>query len=190
MCARISRSILLLTGLLLTTAAGAADGPLTEEQVCDFIATRVASNHLQEYFKRNADDYSDAPRAFFKARDAMLRAQGWTVDGYEATRQRIHAAISGIRSAQEVEEEQAELDERIAGIRANSYFSDEQKEQMIAVERRLVQARLDQAAPTRRDWPAVKPQLQRLERLIDWVAMNIEEPPRDCEGKVIAAPTP
>ena len=118
--------------------------PFNRAKVAHWIRTRIATNHLQNRMRANAERYDSVVQAFFRKREAMLEAAGWTVEGFEATEKRIMRAQGGIELAQQEDRDG---------------YGQEQIE------------------ASREDWPAVRPLLDELEQLTDWVAGNVEEPP-------------
>jgi hypothetical protein len=118
--------------------------PFNRAKVDHWIRTRIATNHLQNRMRANAERYDSVVQAFFRKREAMLEAAGWTVEGFEATEKRIMRAQGGIELAQQEDRDG---------------YGQEQIE------------------ASREDWPAVRPLLDELEQLTDWVAGNVEEPP-------------
>lgn len=183
-------TLFLLAALSMPHAAVAADQPLTEEEVCDFIETRIASHHLQLYFIRNTDKFNDAPRAFFKERDMMLRDMGWTVEEYEARRDRVNEARSYMEQVDRLEKRKEKLPEREKEIRSMTFVSEEKREEMIEAERKSLDEQMARYTSNRKDWPAVRPQLERMEHLTDWVAMNVPNPPLGCDGEEVEVPPP
>ena len=163
--------------------------PLTEEKVCDYIAMRIETNHLQEEFKRNASRYDDVPRAFFQARNELLRERGWGVEEFEATQERIINAQTGMDIAADLEARADERAEERREIENNAYLSEQQKQQMIAMQEELYRAELAQVESTKADWPAVRPHRERLEHLTAWIAGNTPEPPAGCDGREVTAPS-
>lgn len=177
----LSRISTLVISILLSAGAHASPAPLTEAKVCDYIETRIATNRLQEKFKRNADKHDDVPRAFFKARNEMLADRGWRVDDFEQTQRRIINAENGIKESRKLDERADERKAEREEIRNNPHFTEEQKEQMLRMQRELYKAERGMADQSRPDWPAVRPWLDKLEKLTSWIAGNIDEAPAPCE---------
>lgn len=171
----------LVISVLLSAGAHASPAPLTEDKVCDYIETRIATNRLQEKFKRNADQYDDVPRAFFKARNEMLAERGWRVDDFEQTQRRIINAGNGIKETRKLDDRADERKKEREEIRNNPHFTEEQKEQMLRMQRELYKAERGMADQSRPDWAAVEPWLDKLDKLTSWIAGNIDEPPAPCE---------
>ncbi|MDN3553145.1 Ig-like domain-containing protein [Halomonas almeriensis] len=119
--------------------------PFNRTKVRNWIKARIAINRLQDTMRANAGDYEQLISAFYRKREALLEQAGWTVEDFEATRDRISNAEVGIELAQEED--------------APDYGK-------------------NQIEKTRADWPAVKPYLDELEHLTNWVADNVDEPPR------------
>ena len=127
--------------------------PFNRTKVRYWIKARIAINRLQDTMRANAGDYERANAgdyerlisAFYRKREALLQQAGWTVEDFEATRDRISNAEVGIELARDED--------------APDYGK-------------------NQIEKTRADWPAVKPYLDELEHLRNWVADNVDEPPR------------
>ncbi|MDX1444117.1 MAG: hypothetical protein R3270_10165 [Gammaproteobacteria bacterium] len=181
----------LLAVLLSPTVAFAsppADAPLTEEKVCDYLETRVQTNHLQLHFRDNASRYDDVPVAFFKARDAYLRDTGWTVEEYEDVEHRIGNARYGMEKLEKLEEDEIELEEDIAEMKEKGRFDQPLSQRIIKAKRLMIEKGYEQVEGSRPDWPAVRPHVDRFEHLTDWVAFNVPNPPLGCDGEEIALP--
>lgn len=150
---------------------------LTRAQVRDFIETRIETNKLQLQMKRNAAQYTDLPRAFFEKRNALLRERGWNPEFYDEVQKRVMAAQSALDIKDDIDAEAPQRKEEHEKIENNPYYSAEQKEQMHAMQDKLLEARLAQIEPTKKDWPAVRAYREELEQLTDWVAENRPDPP-------------
>lgn len=169
----LTRNLWILVLLLAAGAAAAANSPLTRSQVADFINTRVAVGQLQKDMQAHASQYDDLIHTFYKRRKALLEQRGWTVKEFEAVRDRINAAQNGIETAEDQKADQAEFEADLADIKNNQYMTDEQKQQYIAMQKQSREAdRQQYIEPTRRDWPAVKPYLDKLQQLTDWYNEN------------------
>lgn len=167
-----------LIGLLATAVlAGSGNAPLTKKQVAEYIDARIASHRLQMKMKANADRYDNVIQAFYRKRETMLAERGFTVEEYENRQRRISAVISAMREAEEMERDAPELAERKKKIRENPHFTEEQKRQLIATEEKLHSYATPLIEETKPDWPAVEPYRDALERLTDWVAGTVDEPP-------------
>jgi hypothetical protein len=128
--------------------------------------------------KANAADYDDVVQAFFAKRKTLLQSRGWTVDEFEAVEKRISAVTSAMDMAEDLEESKADHEEKITEIKDSEFYSEKQKEEMIAAMNKIrEQKRTQFIEPTKDDWPAVKPYRSTLEELTDWVAGNIPDPP-------------
>lgn len=157
--------------------AHANDTGLTKSQVRDFIETRIETNKLQMQMKRNAAQYDDLPRAFFKKRSALLRERGWDPEDFEEVQKRVMAAQSALEIKDDIDAEAPQRKEEHANIENNPYYSAEQKQQMHDAQDQMLEMRLQQIEPTKKDWPAVRPYREKLEHLTDWVAENRPDPP-------------
>ena len=166
----------LLLAFFVSVAQGNSDG-LTESQLRDFIETRIETNKLQMQMKRNAAQYDDLPRAFFKKRNALLRERGWDPEFYDEVQKRVMAAQSALDIKDDIDAEAPQRKEEYEAIENNPYYSEEQKQQMHEMQDKLLEARFAQIEPTRKDWPAVRPYRDKLEHLTDWVAGNRPDPP-------------
>jgi len=168
---------LFVLSLLLPMAVAAGDEPLTRDRVADYIRTRIATENLQDRMRARADQYDDVAHAFFEHRRALLRRRGWTVDGFDATERRIVAAESAITETNALKQQKRQDHAAIESMRKAGYVPDAQLDEM---ERRMAEARARQTqwiGRTRPDWPAVRPYLDTLDRLTEWVAGNVPDPP-------------
>jgi hypothetical protein len=151
---------------------------LTKQKVKDWIQTRIATAKLQNKMKANAAAYDDVVQAFFAKRKTLLQSRCWSESDFEATEKRIAAATSAMDMADDMAENKANHEKEITEIKNNEFFSDEQKQEMIkALQSIRDQKRSQFIEPTKPDWPAVKPYRSTLEKLTDWVAGNIPDPP-------------
>jgi hypothetical protein len=119
--------------------------PFNETKVRYWIKARIATNRLQDTMRANAGDYKRVISAYFRKRQSLLQEAGWTVEDFEATRDRIRNAETGIELSQQ--DNPPEYDK-------------------------------DHIEKTRPDWPAVRPYMDDLDHLTNWVADNVDEPPR------------
>lgn len=170
-------ALFICASLLPAAAAGAAQAPLTRAEVADFLRTEIRITEKQQEMKANAAEYDDVIRAFYDWRDKYLVAQGWTVERFEAVRERVFAAHSALDTIEELEKERPAREEEIAEIRNNNYFTPEQKERMIAGLRQVDAARRAQAEQSKADWPAVRAWRAELRQLVAWAAGNSARPP-------------
>lgn len=178
---RFSVLILLLSSLSIPSKAGAlADSvQLSKQKVRDWINTRIATAKLQNKLKANATDYDNVVQTFFTKRETLLQSKGWTVDEFEAVEKRINAATSAMDMADDLKNSKADHNQQLKVIKSNKYYSDKQKEQMIAAIRQVREQQKAQFIdPTKSDWSAVQPYRKTLEKLTDWVAGNIPNPPK------------
>jgi len=152
---------------------------LTKSKVRDWIKVRIAVAKLQKKMKANAAAYDDVIHAFYKKREALLRTRGWSVDEFNAAKERINAATSAMDMADDLAESKADYEKEVADIKSNTYFTDKQKQKMIEgmrMERTL--KRKQYIKPTKADWPAVRPFRSALKQLTQWYAGNIPNPPK------------
>lgn len=164
----------------LPIMGSAGDTPLAQDDVCRYINTRIETNLLQEEYRQNADQYDDVPRAFFKARNALLRERGWTVEAFEATQQRILDAGNALDEREKFAARADQRAEEKAAIRGNAYLPEEQKQEMLDMQDKLYEAEKANIDRSRPDWPAVRPHRDLLEHLTAWIAGNTPEQPEKC----------
>jgi hypothetical protein len=172
-----------MIGMLVATLpimASADDIPLVQDNVCRYMNTRIETNLLQEEFRRNADQYDDVPRAFFTARNVLLRERGWTVEEFEAIQRRILDAGSALDEQEKFAARADQRAEEKAAIRGNAYLPDEQKQQMLDMQDKLYEAEKANIDRSRPDWPAVRPHREALDMLMAWIADNTPKPPEKC----------
>jgi hypothetical protein len=176
---RFSVLLVLLIGLGLPAShAQAPDGPLQRSHVQDYIRLRVEIHKMQEQMKANADQYDAVIQAFYKRQAEFLRSEGWTQDGFDAVEQRILAAKGAMNWAADSTQRQ----EKLAGIDQMTGLSEKQRRELrTATIRQDSIYRAQQIAPTRRDWPAVRPHLDALQHLTDYVAKNRPDPPTPAD---------
>lgn len=161
----------------LVPAWGMAQSPLDSNQVRDFIETRMAVARLQNEMKAKAEQYDDVVRAFFERRAELLTSRGWTVEDFDAVKDRVHAARSAMREAAELEEKQADDREMIREMEATGSFSDEQLQEMRQSLGQVDAKREAWIDETRPDWPAVKHWKDELDGMTAWIAGNTDTPP-------------
>lgn len=85
----------------MLAAPARAQSPLTVERIEAFIETRIAAATLQERMQANAHAYDNLPRAFHKKRQALLVERGWKPEHFDATQERINAAVSALMTVQQ-----------------------------------------------------------------------------------------
>lgn len=178
----MTRSAPLLFALLLvlvgSTHAQAPDGPLQRSHVRDYIRLRTNIHQMQEKMKANADQYKNVTRVFFKRQKEYLRDEGWTYDGFDSVEKRIMAAESALEWAADSTARNAKHRRQLQKIENMSHLDAETREKMrAATVRQDSLYRAQHIEPTRRDWPAVRPYLDGLKHLTDYVAGNRSDPP-------------
>lgn len=159
-------------------AAQAVDGPLERQHVRDYIRLRIETHQLQQKMKANADQYDSVIQAFYERRAALLKQEGWSADAFDALQKRIMHVESALETVADSAEYRAERREQLESIEQSTHMTEAQKKQMraqVARQDSIRQAQLIE--PTRRDWPAVRPYLDALEHLTDYVAQNRSDPP-------------
>lgn len=169
-------SLLLLLGSVLPAVhAQAPDGPLQRSHVRDYIRLRTDIHQMQEKMKANADQYDDVIHAFFQRQAQFLQSEGWTQDGFDSVEQRILAA----KGAMEWAADSTQRQKRIENIKQMTHLDADTRQEMRAsfIKQDSLQ-RAQHIAPSRRDWPAVRPYLEGLQHLNDYVAKNRPDPPR------------
>ena len=170
-----------LLGLCVASqAAGqAVDGPLQRQHVRDYIRLRIETHQLQQKMKSNADQYDDVIQAFFKRRAKLLKKEGWTPNAFDALQKRIMRAETALEMVADSAEYRTRLQSNRKAVKMSKHYSDAEKEEALAQYARqdsIRQAR--HIDPTRRDWPAVRPYLDALAHLVDYVALNRPDPPQ------------
>lgn len=151
---------------------------LTEKRVKHWIKTRIAVAKLQNKMKASAGEYDDVVQAFFEERKKLLKSKGWAVEDFDEAKERINAAISAMDINDDLKESEENHQNEVAEIRANEFYSEKQKEEMIAALNELRKKQIDQFInPTKNDWPAVDPYREKFEQMTAWIAGNVENPP-------------
>jgi len=151
---------------------------VTKQKVKDWIKTRIATAKLQNKMKANPEKYDNVVHAFFKERKTLLKSRGWSVDEFEAVEKRITNATSGMEMAEELEESKAEYKKQVKQVKTNKHYSEKQRKQMLETLKKMrEEKRKRYINPTKPDWPAVRPYRTTLEKLTDWVAGNVSDPP-------------
>jgi len=182
---RSGRIGILLLGLLglgllsQTAAAQAVDGPLQRQHVRNYIQLRIETHQLQQKMKANADQYDDVIQAFFKRRATLLKEEGWSPDAFDALEKRIMRTETALEMVADSAQRRADRQQQLQSIENSPHMTEKQKAQMRAQMARqdsLRQAR--HIDPTRRDWPAVRPYLDALAHLTNYVAQNRSDPPQ------------
>lgn len=160
-------------------SAQAVDGPLKRQHVRDYIRLRVQTHQLQMKMKANADQYDNVRQAFFRRRAKLLKQEGWSPDAFNALKKRITRAETALDMVADSAEYRADRIQQRQKINESSHMTAEQKAKMRAqLARQDSLRRARHIAPTRRDWPAVRPDLDALEHLTDFVAQNRSDPPK------------
>lgn len=151
---------------------------LTDLKVEDWIKTRIEVAKLQKKMKVNASEYDNVVHAFFREREMLLESLDWTAEEFDETKERIQSAISAMDIADDLKASQAELAEEVAEIRANEFYSDQQKVELISALNEIRDQKKElYIEPTKRDWPAVRPHRETLEQVNAWIAGNSPNPP-------------
>lgn len=146
---------------------------LTKQKVKDWLHTRIAVAKLQKQMKNNASSYDNVVQEFYAKRTDLLQSKGWAVDEFDAVKKRIQAAIAAMDISEELEESRADHEKEIADIRENSFYSDEQKQELInALSKIREQKRAQFIEPTKPDWPVVKPYRSVFRKMTSWIAGN------------------
>lgn len=177
---------LLLVGLVgvslmlaRAATAQAVDGPLQRQHVRDYIRLRIETHQLQKKMEANADQYDNVRQAFFRRRAKLLEREGWGPDAFDALKKRITRAETALEMVADSAQNRADRQQQLQTIEKSPHLTEKQKAKMraqLARQDSLRQAR--HIGPTRRDWPAVRPYLDALEHLTDYVAGNRPDPPK------------
>lgn len=172
---------LVLVVLLGPAVLVAADQPLTREKIEDYIETRIETNRLQNRMRANADQYDDVIHAFYRKRAELLRARGWTPDGFDETQERIFRVQGRMEQAPEFREQKRKDLADLERLRESGQLPEEEVDNMIREVKKDYaeeEARIERTKP---HWPAVRACREELEQLTDWVAGNGPNPPEpDC----------
>ena len=154
--------------------AQAPDGPLQREHVRDYIRLRTDIHQMQEEMKANADQYEDVIQAFSQRQATFLQSEGWTQDGFDSVEQRILAAKGAMSWAADSTQRR----KKIEGIKQMTGLDAQTRQELRAATIRQDSLyRAQHITPSRRDWPAVRPYLDGLAHLTDYVAANRPDPP-------------
>jgi small nuclear ribonucleoprotein (snRNP)-like protein len=143
--------------------------PLTKEKVKNYIEIRVKTHDLQLKYLAKPDQYEDVIVAYYKARNEWLPSEGWTGEEFDATEEWIKGVVNSIDAQAELVLENAEREAQFAKFDSNEHLSDEQKQQMKDALMQSVVQREGYIDMFKEDWPAVKPYLQALEELDDYI---------------------
>lgn len=168
----------LLFSFPLFVSAAEPLSPLTRADVANFLQTEIAIVKKQNKMRANAAAYDNVIQAFYSWRDEFLVSQGWTVEHFEAVRNRVFKANSALDTIDELAQEKPEREKQIADIRSSAFFTSEQKEQMIGGIRQIADSRRKQAEESKADWPAVRAYRDEIKQYFDWGAGNISKPPK------------
>ena len=187
--------------MALASAAVAAQGGLTPEQVKRWMEKRIELTRIQRDMAANAADYDDLPRAFALQSRRYLNASGYGADRYAEHKERIRAAESALTQRQQLEADIVALEAAAAGgdpltdPKNRKIINDlraaglPESEVQAVIERMRIspagaaelQARADKQRAwldnTRRDWDGVRPWLDALDQLTSWYAGNRAQPP-------------
>lgn len=134
---------------------GAVDAPLTRTQVRQFIKTELAIGQLQKQIMAHQGEYEqlgrDEIQVFYEKRGLLVVQKGWSLEDFEAVRNRVYEARSNLEEYKKYKDEQAvqqkiteesiyerqeiqtqeTLREMISGIAENAFLSAEQKKTML-----------------------------------------------------------
>lgn len=151
--------------------------PLTKESVREYIETRIAEYKLQKGMQDRASEYDSIIKTFYQKRKVLLESQGWIVEDFKNTGDRIFTVQNAMEQEIDLKSKE-EFNKEISEIEANTYYSAEQKSQLIEFlskdRRRVLEEVIE---PTKPDWPAVKAYLKELDHLNDYLAGNRSDPP-------------
>lgn len=173
--------LIMLSALLFPipeAVAQRSDRALTRQDVRDYIRLRIAIHQKQEEMKANADEYDDVIRAFYQWQSEYLQERGRSRESFEALERRIMDAETAMEMVADSAEYHKQLQNDRKAIKMSKHYSDAEKSEALAQIARqdsIRQAR--HIDPTRRDWPAVRPYVDALEHLTNYVALNRPDPP-------------
>ena len=155
----------------------AAVSPLTKKSVRNFIETRIAEYKLQKGMQARADEYDNVIKTFYQKRKVLVESRGWNIEDYENTQDRILIIQNAMEQEADLKSKDA-FNMEISEIEANTFYSAEQKSQLIEFLRNDRKRVLeDVIEPSKPDWPAVKAYLKELEHLNDYLAGNRSDAP-------------
>lgn len=175
-------AVLIVLGALLLPVSDAvaqrSERALTRQDVRDYIRLRIAIHQKQEEMKANADEYDGVIRAFFRWKSEYLQERGSSRERFDTLERRIMDAETAMEMVADSAEYHARLQDNRQAIKMSMHYSDADKSEALAQLARqdsIRQAR--HIAPTRRDWPAVRPYISALDHLTNYVALNRPDPP-------------
>jgi len=155
----------------------AAVSPLTKKSVRNFIETRIAEYKLQKGMQARADEYDNVIKTFYQKRKVLVESRGWNIEDYENTQDRIFTVQNAMEQEMDLKSKE-EFNKELSEIEANTFYSAEQKSQLIAFFRNDRKRVLEEVIePSKPDWPAVKAYLKELEHLNDYLAGNRSDAP-------------
>ncbi|PEN13155.1 hypothetical protein CRI94_10940 [Longibacter salinarum] len=151
---------------------------LTRHDVRDYIRLRIDIHQKQEEMKANADQYDGVIHAFFQWQSEFLQERGRTRKSFEALEERIMRAETALEMVADSAEYQAERERDLKSIEMSKHMTESEKEEMRAQMARMDSIRQARHIdPTRRDWPAVRPYVEALAHMTDYIALNRPDPP-------------
>jgi len=173
---------MILLGALLIPVPDAiaqrTERALTRQDVRDYIRLRIDIHQKQEEMKANADQVDGVIHAFFQWQSEFLQERGRSRDSFEALEKRIMAAETAMEMVADSARYRTQLRNNRKAIRMSEHYSDAEKKEALAQYARQDSIRQAQHIdPTRRDWPAVRPYLEALEHLTNYVGLNRPDPP-------------
>lgn len=152
---------------------------LSKEKVGNWIKLRIKVAKLQNNMKSNAQKYEDVVESFYREREDLLISQGWTVMDFDEAKVRIHAAISAMNIAEELQDSRSDHKRGVSEISQNEYYSVSQKEQMIEGLKSIRKQQREQyIQPTKNDWAAVRPHRSFFKEVQSWIAGNRSDLPK------------
>jgi hypothetical protein len=160
-----------------SATAQAVDGPLQRQHVRDYIRLRIETHQLQKKMEANADQYDNVRQAFFRRRAKLLKQEGWGPDAFDALKKRIVRTETVLEMVGDSAQHRADRQKQLQTIEESPHMTEEQKAKMRAQLARQDSIRQARVEPTRRDWPAVRPYLDALEHLTDYIVGNRPDPP-------------
>ena len=175
-------AVLIVLGALLLPVSDAvaqrSERALTRQDVRDYIRLRIAIHQKQEEMKANADEYDGVIHAFFQWKSEYLQERGRSRESFNALERRIMDAETAMEMAADSAAYHQRRQQTRQAIKTSPHTSDAEKAEALAQLARqdsIRQAR--HIAPTRRDWPTVRPYLDALDHLKNYVALNRPDPP-------------
>lgn len=165
------------TTVLYSPQNQAVSSPLTKKIVRNFIETRIAEYKLQKGMQARANEYDNVIKTFYQKRKVLIESRGWIIEDYENVNERILIVQNAMEQEIDLKSEEA-LNREIAEIEANTFYSAEQKSQLIEFLRNDRKRILEEVIePSKPDWPAVKAYLKELNQLDDYLAGNRSDAP-------------